>query len=340
MSLCFITGATGFLGSHLVEALLDRGHEIRALVRHIGNKNHARSSYLERLCARGAVLVDGDLAAPAGLTTTLQSALPGVDTVFHCAAAVSDWGRADWFRALNVDAVRTLCEASKNAGVRHLLHISTTDVYGHRDRRVDETAEFVYRNWPYGYSKIDGEKIVWEYHRNGLPATVVRPANVYGPRSISLVGDIVDLIESQSMLHVGTGEKDAGLAYVGNVVDLILRASESQTAIGQAYNACDDEGVTWKQYVDRLAQSIGAPLPKRRVPYKAAFLIGALSEVLHGLLRIQKRPLITRMAATVFGTHQSFSIEKAKNDLGFTPRVRFDEGIDRTVEWLTHRNRE
>jgi nucleoside-diphosphate-sugar epimerase len=318
-----VTGGSGFLGSHLVEALLARGENVRALVRPT-----SQTALLERL---GVELAHGDL----GDAQSLRAAVQGVERVYHCAALAADWGTWAQFRAANVDGVRNLLDAAVEHGVTKFIHVSTSDVYGHPDRPVDESAPFRLRGWPYGDTKIVGEELVWAYHRqHGLPVTVVRPVNVYGPRSTSFVLEIVDLLKSGDMVHVGSGRKSAGLGYVTNVVDVILRAADGEHSVGQAYNASDGSHVTWRQYVDRLAQIVGVPSPRLVIPHRLAYLAGWAMEKVYGALRVESRPLLTRMTAELFSTDQGFSIEKARRELGYEPDVAQDEGMRLVEDWL------
>ncbi|HVO37847.1 MAG TPA: NAD-dependent epimerase/dehydratase family protein [Spirochaetia bacterium] len=318
-----VTGASGFLGGHLAEALVRRGEKVRALVRRTSNTAH--------LQGLGVELVLGDL----GDTASLRSAARGVDRVYHCAGLVSDWGTWEAFHAANVTGVANVLEAARDASVARLIHISTTDVYGYPDRPADETAPHIKRGWPYGDTKIDGERLVWDFsRRSGLPVTVIRPDSIYGPRSTSFVVEIVSLLRKGSMMHVGRGDQPAGLAYVGNVVDLILLAADSEKSIGQAYNAADGSDVTWRQYVRRLAEIVGVPDPRTTIPYRPAYALGWTMEKVYSLFGVKSRPLITRMAVEIFGTDLGFPVEKARRELGYEPRVGLDEGMRRVESWL------
>jgi len=318
-----VTGGSGFLGSHLVEALVARGEEVRALVRPT-----SRTAHLESL---GVELACGDL----GNLPSLKAAVQGVERIYHCAALAADWGTWEAFRAANITGVRNLLQAAVAAGVGKFIHVSTTDVYGHPDYPADESAPYRKRGWPYGDTKIEGEQLAWTYHHeHGLPVTVVRPVNIYGPRSTTFVVEIVELLKSGSMIHVGNGHKPAGLGYVTNVVDVLLRAADSEKSTGQAYNAADGSDVTWRQYVDRLAQIIGVPRPRLVIPHRLAYLAGWAMEKAYGALRLRSRPLLTRMVAELFGTDQGFPIDKARRELGYEPQVDFDEGMRRVEAWL------
>ena len=328
MSSYLVTGASGFLGSHLAEALVARGERVRALVRPT-----SKIAYLQSL---GVELAYGDLTDEQSLRTALQV----IERVYHCAALVADWGDS-WaaFRAANVTGLRSLLAAATAVGVHRFIHVSTSDVYGYPDHPVDETAPYRLRGWPYGDTKIEGEQLVWAYHHeHGLPITIVRPVTVYGPRSIPFVVEIVALLKRGSMAYIGGGRKPAGLGYVTNVVDLLLRAADSERSLGQAYNASDGSNITWRQYVGRLAAIVGAPNPRLVIPYRPAYLAGWAMERFYAALRIKARPLLTRLAVELMGTDQAFTIDKARRELGYEPAVDFDEGMRRVEVWLRERN--
>jgi nucleoside-diphosphate-sugar epimerase len=323
MSRSLVTGGSGFLGSHLVEALVARGDEVRVLVRPT-----SKITFLESL---GVEFVYGDLND----SQSLKEAVRGMERIYHCAALASDWGSKESFQAANVTGLRNLLDAALEAGVTKFVHVSTTDVYGHPNYPADETAPFQLRGWHYGDTKIEGEQLVWAYHRDhGLPITIVRPVNIYGPRSTSFVLELAELIKGDDMVHIGKKEQPAGLAYVSNVVDMILLAADNECSVGQAYNASDGSDASWRSYMDKLAKIIGVSSPKIVIPYRLAYFAGWAMEKIYGALRIQSRPLLTRMMVELFGTNQGFSIEKARRELGYEPKVGFDEGMSHVETWL------
>jgi nucleoside-diphosphate-sugar epimerase len=317
-----VTGANGFVGSHLLKAL------------------RSRSGGSRRDGARGLIRSGADLSRVDGMETaldigdlrdidSLRKAARGADRIFHCAAKVSDWGELQDFREANVSGTANILSVAREAGVRRFIHISTTDVYGHPDREVDETAPFRYRGWPYGDTKIDAEKLAWAYRRDyGLPVTVIRPASIYGIDSVTLVRDFLDYLRSGEMMHLGSASTSAGLLHVENLVDAIILAADSDAAAGHAYNVTDGSGITWRQYVDALADACGLPRTKTVLPRFVAYPVGALMEAWQRLLKKKGRPLLTRMAVDILCTTQEFSIEKIKRELGYAPRVAFKDFLE------------
>ncbi|MCJ7587921.1 MAG: NAD-dependent epimerase/dehydratase family protein [Candidatus Aminicenantes bacterium] len=322
MAKSLVTGASGFIGSHLAESLVAAGDRVRALVRPTADANR-----LERL---GVELCSGDLTDPA----SLERAVAGVERVFHCAALVADWDPQDLSARVNVAGSAALAEAALRAGVRKFVHLSTTEVYGHPDVRVSEDAPYRYRGWPYCDTKIEAEKRVWECHWRGLPATVLRPATVWGPRSKSVVVAFVKLLRSGQMRLIDRGRKTAGLCYIADLIDLMLRVGCPETGLGRVYNVADGAATTWAEFVNGLAALLGLPPVRSSIPRALAYPAGWLMEKWAALRGAGHRPLLTRMASEFMGTHQGFSSERAQRELGWQPRVFLAEGLRLVGDWL------
>jgi nucleoside-diphosphate-sugar epimerase len=318
-----VTGAAGFIGSHLAQALVSRGRRVRALVR--------QTALSQSLVETGVESVRGDLREPGSLGVALE----GIERVFHCAARVADWGDPTEFRATNVEGVANLLAASHAAKVQRFIHLSTTDVYGFPNVSIDETAPYRHRGWPYGDTKIDGEREVWKASREwGLPVTVIRPANVYGVGSLSFVREIADMLREGRMIHLGRSERPAGLCHVDNLVDCILQAADNERAAGQAYNVTDGSDVSWRTFTNLLADTLGVRRPRHVLPRSVAYATGwCLERTQRGC----RRPYLTRMAVELLTSDQSFSIEKARRELGYFPRRTFAGSLPELVGWLEER---
>ena len=323
MPIHLVTGASGFLGGYVARELSSRDERVRALVRKTSDVSGLAHSSIE--------ITYGDLEDEDSLT----AAIDGVDDVYHCAGYVSDWGTWDDYRRVNVTGLQLLLRVLSRSRITKLVHVSTSGVYGHPNAPVNESCPHKLRGFPYIDTKIMGEELVWDFFRlYQIPTTVIRPVSIIGPGSITLVKDIADHLVSGSMVYIGSGQTDAGLAYVSNVVDLMVLAAQSDTSIGQAYNASDGNGITWRQYVQELAAMLAVREPWIRIPYRMAYATGWLMEQTYRRFGMTGRPLLTRNAVELLGTNQSFPIEKAKTELGFAPKVSFREGIEHIRGWL------
>jgi nucleoside-diphosphate-sugar epimerase len=150
---------------------------------------------------------------------------------------------------------------------------------------------------------------------------------------MSIVKEIADLINERNMVLLNRGMSHAGLLYVENGVRAIIKAAESDKTLGEAYNLRDDCDRTWKDFTESLEKELGVEKSWSNIPGRLAFFIGFLMEKAYGLLRIRRRPLITRHMVYMFTRDQAYSTDKIKQDLGYSPEISYEEGIQRTAEW-------
>jgi ornithine--oxo-acid transaminase len=325
---CLLTGATGFIGGRLAQRLLQEGYQVRCLVR-----SGSDTSLLEGLDVELAV---GDLSSRNSLT----HAAKGCRYVVHCGARVSDWGTAAEIAATNVQGTRNVLEAAADATVRRVVHFSTTDVYGYPGGSAVEETHSAERfsNW-YAQTKLAAEAEVRSVERSrGLEAVILRPATVYGPRSTDVVGEIARAMRGGNMVLVGGGRAVAGLCYVDNLADAAVLALRHEAAPGQAFNVTDGLPVTWKEFTDGLAAGLGCAPVRWSMPYWMAHGLGFSMEHGYRLLRrttrLEMAPLLSRQAVQVLGRPQDFSNRKAREVLGWEPRVDYATGLQNTVAWL------
>jgi len=325
---CLITGASGFIGGRLARRLAQDGYAVRCLVRASSD-----TSQLEELDVQIAV---GDLAS----SRSLARAVEGCDYVFHCGALVSDWATREEIAQTNVGGTRSLLDACLDASVRRFIHFSTTDIYGYPDgAAIDEShAAGRFRNW-YAQTKLDAEDEVRRAEQTGaLDAVILRPATVYGPGSTDVIGEIARAIRSRNMLLVDGGRAIAGLCYIDNLMDAAVLALHNEAAAGQAFNVSDGLAVTWKEFTDGLAEGLGCSKVRWSLPYWMANAIGFSLEHGYRLMRrttgLTAPPLLSRQAVQVLGNNQDFSSHKAREMLGWEPRVDYPAGLEATLAWL------
>lgn len=323
-----VTGASGLIGGYVARALLARGEPVRALLRpHSAAKLASLAGQLE--------VVHGDLR-DAG---SLPAAVKGARRIFHCAGLVTDWARLEDYQAVNVAGTRALLDAVAVEGAcERFVYTSTTDVYGYPDLPgADEATPLREVGLPYSSTKLQAERLVWQAHRKlGLPVTILRPADVYGPGDPHFIPDIVDVVRSGLFPLIAGGRADAGLVYVANLAEAAMLAGQAPQAVGQAYNVTDGTGVSWRQYVAALASLVGARPRYLSLPLRVALVVGQGMEAVWGALRLEGRPLVTRHAALVMGTSQGFSNTRLRQ-LGWQPGVNFEQGLAAVGAWLAVR---
>jgi ornithine--oxo-acid transaminase len=325
---CLVTGASGFIGGRLTQRLVREGYRVRCLVR-----DSSDTSLLETLDVEIAI---GDLTRP----QSLARATDGCHYVLHCAALVSDWATTQEIASTNVRGTRYLLEACVGASVQRVIHFSTTDVYGYPGRAaIDETHVATrFRNW-YSQTKLAAEAEVRRIQAaHDLDAVILRPATVYGPRSVDVVGEIARAMRGGTMLLIGGGRAVAGLCYVDNLIDAALLALRDEAAPGHAFNVTDGLRVTWKEFTDGLAEGLGYSQVRWSMPYWMANGLGFSLEhgyrMLRRTTRLNPKALLSRQAVHVLGTNQDFSNRKAREMLGWEPRVDYPTGLEATVAWL------
>lgn len=322
-----VTGATGFIGSHLVDRLVARGDEVRALVRPSSD-----ISYLEE---RGPELVRGDITDPA----SLPAAVAGVDVVYHLAALVSDWGPWREFEAVTIGGTRNLLEAAARAAVPRFLHVSTDGVYAHRylgKRMAEDTPlETRFARWDYyRRSKVAAEHLVWQYHYwERLAATVVRPGLVLGERDRATLPVVIGYLRGKGATYLGSGRNRLPYVYAGDVAAACLLAAAEEGAAGQAYNAVSQEAVTQRDLFAAAAEEAGLEPPRRSAPLLLAYGAALAMEVMSVLRRRRTSPSLTRMAVTMIGADYLEPADKAERELGWRAQTPMREAVRRAVEW-------
>jgi ornithine--oxo-acid transaminase len=327
-NVCLVTGATGFIGGSLTRRLVQEGYSVRCLVR--------PSSDTTLLDQQDVQIAVGDLTS----ARSLAHAVDGCHYVFHCGALVSDWSTKDEIVRTNVGGTRSLLKASVDASVHRFIHFSTTDIYGHPDRaEIDEAyAAKRFRNW-YAQTKLEAEAEVRRMEAaHALDAVILRPATVYGPGSMDVIGEIARAIRGRNMLLVDGGRAVAGLCYVENLLDAAVLALRHEAAPGHAFNVSDGLDITWREFTDSLAEGLGCPKVRWSLPYWMAHGVGFSLEHGYRLLRrttgLNAPPLLSRQAVQVLGNNQAFSNRKAREMLGWEPRVDYSAGLEATLAWL------
>lgn len=313
-----VTGATGFIGSHLVLRLLQEGYTVRVLA--------LPDDPLPRLWGGRIDLRRGDVADAAAV----EQAMAGVATVFHLAAVVQDWGRSALHERVTVGGTRHVLGRAAAEDARAVL-VSSIVVYGDQIGRVDCHEDLPPGRplGPYSRSKLAQEEIGREFAESvGLRLTVVRPSNVFGPGSRPWVHEVVHLLQRRGITLIDGGEQSAGLCWIDNLVEILLRAGSVEGAVGRVYNAADGGDVSWRRYFTDLAKMVGAP-PPRSASLRLARPLATLFEMVWRTLPFaRRRPPITHEALNLVGSSHRIPIDRACEELGFEPVVSYEQAME------------
>lgn len=320
-----VTGATGQLGSHIVEQLRAAGESVRVLVR----SGHDLSFMQQQ----GAEIIEGDLRDPAVVGRAVKDAT----IVYHCAAKVSDWGPWREFEEAAVTNMRNVLAACILAKVSRLLHISSISVYGHpklgAGERITEETPLGQGFWMWDYyprAKLLAEQIAREY-----PATtVVRPSWLYGPRDRITIPRVIPALLARRAPIVGSGENYLNIIYAADVARGAILAANHPDAIGQAYNVCSEGEVKQVDLLNALTDALSLPRVTKHVPYGLAIRFAFVAECFKRMMFSAKPPTITRRAIYLIGRSTRYSTEKARTQLGWKPQIDIHEGVKRTLAWF------
>jgi nucleoside-diphosphate-sugar epimerase len=315
-----VTGASGLVGSHLVERLVRSGRRVRALVRH--------GSPLEHLRELGVELAFGDLRDRA----SLEAALEGVSVVYHNAALVGDWGPRAEFVEVGVRGTERLAALAERRGVERFVHMSSATVYGllrMLGRHVSEDARLSWSFWdPYARAKIAAERALWRRERAGrLRLSVLRPSFVYGPRDRLIVPRTLRLLREGELRVIGSGRNRPHLVHAADVAEAAVRAGERAQALGRAYNLDGPRDASQREILDVLVAEGAGPRPTGSRRTTLAYLAAAAAEVQARLARRTQPPPITRYVVACLAGETDLDTERARRELGWEPRVPTLEGM-------------
>ncbi|HEX8744082.1 MAG TPA: NAD(P)-dependent oxidoreductase [Thermoleophilaceae bacterium] len=309
----FLTGALGFIGRAIADRYGAEGWEVRGVD-------------LTADPERGVVA--GDVTAPG----PWQEHAAGCEVVIHLAARIGLGGTHDEFWPINVAATRHALDAAVRGGARRFVHTSSIVTFGNDfPDGVDETYPVRPTGAPYTDTKIASEQVVLAAHADGeVPCTIVRPGDVYGPRSRPWMILILEAIRSRQFLLPAHGRGIFSPAYVDNLVDGYVLAASTSAAAGQIFTITDGVGVECREFFAHHHRWLGARGPRTLSTPAAVALAGATERV----LRLAGRETEANAgAARYLARPGTYSIEKARRVLGYEPAVGLEEGLERSRAW-------
>ena len=319
-----VTGTTGFAGSHLARALAARGHQVRGFQR--GTTSAPGATSIPG--APGIDVAIGDLRDRAALARAVQ----GIDVVYHIAAIYRQAGVSpDVYRAVNATAVGQLVEAAAAAGVRRLVHCSTVGVHGDIEHPPANEDAPLRPGDIYQETKLEGERLARDAGtRLGIEVTIVRPSGIYGPGDRRLL-KLFRGVARRRWITLGRGKIYYHLTYIDDLVEGFQLCGEHPSAANQTYILAGGEVTTLNDLVAMVAEVAGVKAPTAHLPVWPFWIAGAVCEAVCAPLGLE--PPIYRRRVDFFTKSRAFDISRAERDIGYVPRVRLHDGIQRTIEW-------
>ena len=315
-----VTGATGFVGSHLVDRLLERGRTVRCLVRRSSNLRYLKDPRIE--------------FAYGGLddATDWDAAFENVGTIYHVAGMTFARRAREYFEVNHRGTESILAAALKRrAGIKRFVLISSLAAIGpSRDGEPVDEETSATPITPYGKSKLMGEEAL---HAVGdlLPSTIVRPPAVYGPRDYALL-EFFKAIRRGTMPMIGRYDKRLSLVHARDLVNGIILAGESERSIGRTYFVSSEEVYSMRALAESIAELFGRRARSLAIPRPLAYGVALAAEAFAAVTR--KPPVINRDKVRELSERcWGCSIERAKQELGYRPQIPILEGFQETIDW-------
>jgi dTDP-glucose 4,6-dehydratase len=307
-----VTGAGGFIGSHLAEALVRAGASVRAFVRYTSRGDYGWLEAADPDVVRELEIFRGDLANP----EAVSGAITGRDVVFHLGALIPipySYRHPREFVTANVNGTLNVLEAARRTEVERIVHTSTSEVYGTAQEIPIAEEHPLHPQSPYAATKVAADQLGLSYQRSfGTPVAIVRPFNTYGPRQSAraVIPTIVTQALSRETIELGATDTTRDFLYVGDTVAGMMRCGRADGVEGEVINLGTGVEVSIAQVVQRVLRLLQRDVP---VSFGDERLRPPDSEV-------------ERLVADV---------AKAKALLGWTPETDLDQGLQRTIDWLT-----
>lgn len=315
-----LTGASGYTGGRLLQALRDRGDEVAVLVR--------PRSLTPSVAERATEVVAGEL----GDADAVDRLVAGRDAVVHVAAVYRTAGHPDeYYREVNLRGTERLLEAAARHGVRRFVHTSTVGVHGHVEHPpADETAPLAPGDI-YQQTKAAAEMLAFEYHRaRGVPVAVVRPGAIYGPGETRLL-KLFRAIARGRYAVVGSGRSYYHPVFIDDLVTAYLLALDRPEAVGEAFLICGPSYASQDELAALVAKHTGGRVLPFRVPAMPIQWLGGLVEAVCVPFGID--PPLHRRRVDFWTKSRAFTTAKARRLLGYEPCTDLEQGIALTAAW-------
>ncbi len=321
-----VTGATGFLGGALVTELVKQNQPVRILAR---DKQKAHDQFGDAV-----TVIPGEITD----IKQVEQAVDGATIIYHLVGRLYHPSvPTELYRRTHVEGTRILLNACKGQSqLQRIVHCSTTGVHGVTGKTpAAEDASFAPTN-PYEATKLEGELLALQaYKEDGLPISVARPGLVYGPGDLHLLGFFASI--KKGLFRVIDGGKALlHPVYIDDMTAAFMLCAERPEALGRSYNIAGERPVSIRELSTAIAHSLGKELPKGSIPLWLANLASDIFAIIPGF-KGEHAPL-TRSRVKFLTNSRVYDITRAKTELGYTPKVDLEEGMNRTATWYAKHN--
>lgn len=315
-----VTGATGFLGGHLCDRLINEGFNVSILAR---DPDKAK-----KFEDRVSKIVIGDIADKKIIAELVE----GADIVIHL---VSNFrtasGPPESYHHINVDGTAAVLEASKKAGVKRLVHCSTIGVHGSvRSTPANEESEFNPGDL-YQITKVESENMVRAaIGASAMEIVIVRPCSIYGPGDMRML-KMFKMLSKRMFFLVGPCKENFHAVYIDDLINGFMLTITKPEAAGETFILGGESYLSLKDYINVVADAVDAPPPWLKFPYWFFYSAAVVCEAICVPLRIE--PPLHRRRVRFYKNNRAFSIKKAQTILGYKPVVDLKSGMKKTASW-------
>lgn len=316
-----VTGGTGFTGSHLVRRLLQKGNEVLVI-------DNQPGIFYNELMGKGAKIEIGSILDKGMVERIMKEC----KIVYHLAAAFRKLDVPDrHYWDVNVEGTRVLVDTAHKLGVRKFVYCSTQGIHGHvKNPPGNEQSPIAPEDY-YQFTKYEGEKVVQDYVQKGLDAVIIRPTAIYGPGDPERFLILFRYVKRGTFYMFGHGRTSYHPVYVDNLIDSFELAAETEGVQGHVYIIGDEHYYSLNELVRYVAKAMGLTVRIRYFPFWPLWIVAFCCEMICKVLRIP--PPLFRRRVDWFRQVRAFSIERARRELGFRPRIGIEEGLAETARW-------
>ncbi len=324
-----ITGATGFIGRHIADRLIEDGHEVIGI-----GRNPKIGSELED---KGVVFRTVDITSLEEMTNSISEA----DCMIHCAAKIGGWGKYGDFYNANVLGTSNVIHACRKYGINKIITVSSPSIYYTGKDRIN-----VNENDPvpnklanhYSTTKLMADRELLKFEREGFKTIILRPRAVHGPFDRTIIPHILSLSERKNMPLINGGNALSDVTYIDNLVDaVVLSMHANDKCWNEIYNISNGDPIKIKDWFAQVLKAFKRPYEPKVVPLFLANVMATLYAVRGSIPVFGKEPPMTHFSVGYLAHTLTMSIQKAKDALGYYPKVTNQQGFEMHASWYIDR---